>query len=160
MEKLWAPWRMEYIKNKVKMEGCLFCNRWKKGVSKEMHVLYQSKCSFVILNIYPYNSGHVMVVPAEHAADLSGLSEEGYADLFRVVRKTTVAVTKALRPHGLNLGLNLGKAAGAGIVDHLHLHVLPRWEGDTNFMPLLAETKVLPHHLDFTYDQLLPYFKD
>lgn len=159
MEHLWAPWRMTYIKKNKKEENCFFCDGWQQGVSKETGVLFRGKSAFVIINRFPYNSGHLMVVPALHAPSVNDLSEEEYLALFRLARLAQSTLDRAFTPSGYNWGLNLGKAAGAGIVDHLHLHILPRWEGDTNFMPLLAETKVLPEHLEQTYETLLSHFQ-
>lgn len=128
------------------------------GVSPESLIVFMSELSFVILNRYPYVSGHVMVVPSRHTGDLAGLSPEEFSDMMAVMRLSTLVIDEAFKPQGLNIGMNLGKAAGAGIEDHLHIHIVPRWSGDTNFMPVIAETKVIPESLEETYARILEHF--
>lgn len=160
MEVLWAPWRMELIKAE-KPKGCIFCDfPAQSGAEAERQnlVLGRSALSFVMLNKFPYNSGHLMVVPRRHTADFASLQPEELADLHRLVQLSVRVLAESYRPEGMNVGMNLGAAAGAGIVDHLHYHLVPRWGGDTNFMPVLGETKVIIEHLLSAYDRLRPLF--
>jgi len=150
---LWAPWRLQYIKA-ARTEGCVFCSLPRQGRDRELGILYQGQRAFVILNAYPYNSGHLMVVPFRHVAQPSDLDDAEALELFTLVTAATQAVTETYRPEGFNVGMNLGRAAGAGIDDHLHMHVVPRWLGDTNFMPVIGDVKVLPEDLTATYDRL------
>lgn len=140
IDRLWAPWRNRYIISK-KNKKCIFCG-------KKDHLLDNSKHSFSILNIYPYNNGHVMVAPKRHVKSIEYLSEEELIDLMRLVVKTKKVLDKKLKPHGYNIGLNIGKAGGAGFAGHIHIHVVPRWIGDNNFMPATAGTKVISDSLD------------
>ena len=165
MKRLWAPWRMEYILDENKHRTCLFC-----GVSKEAKgrnnrtrdrknlVLYRGKHCFIILNKYPYNSGHVMVVPYFHTPTFDGLSDDVLFELIKTVDKSVRILRKILKPDGFNIGLNFGKVAGAGMESHMHIHVVPRWNGDTDSMPIIAETRVMPEHLKKTYDKLVKSF--
>ncbi|MEI7704484.1 MAG: HIT domain-containing protein [Deltaproteobacteria bacterium] len=157
MEKpLWAPWRMEFIQAE-KPAGCIFCvfpAETGEEADRRNLIVRRSPRSFTILNRYPYNNGHVMVVPRAHVSRLEDLDGEEFSDLQEELRRVTVAVRAAYRPEGMNVGMNLGKVAGAGIEAHLHWHVVPRWGGDTNFMPVLADTKVMIEHLDQTWVRL------
>lgn len=160
MEVLWAPWRMEFIQA-PKPAGCIFCAfpaEIGSDSDRKNLLLGRSQSSFAILNRFPYNSGHLMVVPRRHTADFAALSEQESGDLHRLVQLSILALREALRPEGFNVGMNLGQSAGAGIVDHLHYHLVPRWAGDTNFMPLLGETKVIVEHLTQTYDKMRAIF--
>jgi ATP adenylyltransferase len=157
MERIWAPWRTEYI-HAAPGNGCLFCSAPKKD-PKEARILFSGSLSTVIINIYPYNSGHLMISPVRHVAKLEELTPEESIDIFRLMRHSTASLTKALNPDGFNVGMNLGRAAGAGIADHMHVHVVPRWDGDTNFMPVLSETRVISEHLDETCALLRPFFE-
>jgi len=157
VRRLWAPWRLEYIQAE-KPAGCIFCDAAAGADRDDSLVVARSLRSFVLLNLYPYNSGHVMVVPFRHVAVLRDLDDEELLDLSRLVDRTVGVLEQVLRPEGYNIGLNLGRAAGAGVEDHLHVHVVPRWVGDTNFMPVLAETKVLPEHLRTTRARLAEGF--
>ena len=153
---LWAPWRMEFIEGE-KPEGCIFC-RFPAEEGEEADrrnlIVHRTPLSFVILNRFPYNNGHVMVVPRAHVARLEDLAPADFADLQEALRRTTSVVRAAYRPEGMNVGMNLGKVAGAGIADHLHWHVVPRWGGDTNFMPVLADTKVMIETLDASWARI------
>lgn len=162
MKRLWAPWRIEYILDKKKNDSCLFCDVSKtKGTradsarDRKNMVLYRSTCSFVMLNRYPYNSGHLMVVPYVHTPDFGGLSDDVLFDLMKTVDRSVSALREALSPDGFNVGLNMGKVAGAGMESHMHIHVVPRWTGDTDSMPIIGETRVIPEHLKKTYDKIL-----
>ena len=161
MEKLWAPWRMEYIKNKDKNRGgCVLClKRLARGHSEQELVLYRSGLCYVVLNKYPYIGGHAMVVPNRHIAKLENLTSDEGLDIFLTIQKTIKVLKKAMKPDGINMGLNLGKAAGAGLTKHLHYHLVPRWNGDTNFMPVIGESKVISETLKASHNRLAPLFK-
>ena len=159
MKQLWAPWRMAYI-DEGKPEGCIFCDKPREKDSRAGLVLAQTAHSVVMLNKYPYNNGHLLLAPKRHANQFSFLPTEEYLDLCDALRLSLDILARAFRPGGFNLGMNLGRPAGAGVEDHLHWHVVPRWEGDTNFMPVVGETRVMPQHLMDNYDRLSPLFKD
>jgi ATP adenylyltransferase len=162
MQVLWAPWRMEYIleaKGQTE-EGCIFCSLPRAQADRDHLILWRSRRTFVILNRFPYNPGHLMVVPYAHSADLDLLVPDELTDLMLCLRRAVSCLRRAMNPDGYNIGINLGRTAGAGVPGHVHYHVVPRWEGDLNFMPVLAETKVIPQHLLRTYDQLVPYFQE
>ena len=148
--RLWAPWRMAYI-NSVKTKGCFLCRIIKEKKDLRNFVLLRTKKAISLLNTYPYNNGHVMVVPLKHVKHLEQLGPDQIEEAFRQAKKIVAALKKALRPSGFNIGINLGKAAGAGLESHIHIHIVPRWDGDTNFMPTLAETKVISQSLRQTY---------
>ncbi len=150
---IWAPWRIEYIAGK-KEKGCLFCRKAKSRSDRKNRVLLRGAFSFALLNAFPYTSGHLLVAPYRHAADLESLPPEEAADLMRTAQVCLALLKRAMRPEGFNLGFNLGKAAGAGVLGHLHLHIVPRWNGDTNFMPVLGRSRVIPQALDATYELL------
>ncbi|HAW60215.1 MAG TPA: HIT family hydrolase [Actinobacteria bacterium] len=154
MDYLWRPWRMEYILSE-KPEGCIFCDKPKENRDKENYILYRGETCFSMLNIYPYNNGHLMVVPFRHVLDLDGLTDNELTELIQLVRRSMNVQRKALNPDGFNVGMNVGKVAGAGVKDHIHIHVVPRWGGDTNFMPLIADTRVIPELLQSTYEKLM-----
>lgn len=162
MERLWAPWRLEFVEKGDKQEGCIFC-RFPAEEGEEADrrnlVLGRSAHAFALLNKFPYTSGHLMVVPRRHTASFESLSDEELADLSRLLRQAVAHVKSAYRPDGVNVGMNLGRAAGAGIADHLHWHVVPRWAGDTNFMPVVGDTRVMVEHLHATWDRLRPLFQ-
>jgi ATP adenylyltransferase len=158
MKQLWAPWRMAYIHQGSQEEGCVFCLKIREGDPREALVLADTEHSVVMLNKYPYANGHLLLAPKRHEKSLSNLSIDEYHDLNEALRRSIDIVRHSYNPGGINLGMNLGKCAGAGIADHLHWHVVPRWEGDINFMPVLSETRVLPQHLLESYDQLKPHF--
>ncbi len=153
MNVLWAPWRGVYVMA-PKPDGCIFCDALAAGDDRGRLIVHRAAHAFIMLNQFPYNSGHVMVVPYRHAARLDALTDDEAGALVTVTALAVRALEAALAPQGFNIGLNLGRAAGAGVEDHLHVHVVPRWVGDTNFMPVLAATKVLPQHLAETYDRL------
>jgi len=159
MKPLWAPWRMTYINQVSKEDGCIFCQKMREDDVREALVLARTGHSVIMLNKYPYTNGHLLLAPKRHEKDLSSLSADEYGDLNEALRRSIDIVRKSYNAAGVNLGMNLGKCAGAGIEDHLHWHVVPRWECDNNFMPVLAETRVMPQHLLESYDQLKPYFQ-
>jgi ATP adenylyltransferase len=154
MERLWTPWRMRYVSGETRDASCIFCTKPQTGDDVEQLILYRSDHAFVIMNLYPYNSGHVMIVPWQHAAELADLPAEVNQDLWDLVPWVTSALKRVLRCDGMNIGLNLGSTAGAGVSEHLHVHVVPRWEGDANFMPILANTMVLPELMPVTYAKI------
>ncbi len=156
MPRLWAPWRIEYIRSDKKGR-CFICEA-AKGGDEEHLVLARGERALVIMNRFPYNSGHVLVCPARHEADVCALGPEESEELWGLVQESVRALREKLAPDAFNIGLNLGKASGAGIEDHLHVHVVPRWEGDTNFMPVLDSTRVVPEALGETYALLRPAF--
>ncbi|KAF1086223.1 AP-4-A phosphorylase [Sporotomaculum syntrophicum] len=155
MDRLWAPWRGVYVVNKSGTE-CIFCEKLNAGVEKdfENYVLYRGDNVFALLNIYPYNNGHLMVVPNRHVGEIEELKLEEMQELFTVIQLMVRVQRSALSPDGFNVGMNLGKVAGAGIPGHLHIHIVPRWGGDTNFMPVLADVRVIPEGLEATYAKL------
>ncbi len=157
MKNIWAPWRKEFILSK-KEENCFFCEAIKDNQDRKNLVLYRGKECFCILNKYPYNNGHLMIVPKMHKDDLSKLNDSEMLELLTLSRDVKNILAKKLKPEGFNLGINFGKVAGAGVEDHIHLHIVPRWTGDTNFMPVIAETKVIPQSLDDLYLELKDYF--
>ena len=155
MDRLWAPWRGEYVRSASSEEpqGCLFCELQGKG-DEEAYVLTRGARGFVVLNAYPYNSGHLMVAPYRHEGDPEKLDEDESLELQQLVQRALAALRDAMSPDGFNVGMNLGRVAGAGVPDHLHWHVVPRWNGDTNFMPVVGDTKVLPEMLAETFAKL------
>ncbi len=156
---LFRPDRMKYVRKLVKADGCVFCRAAKEKAEFETLCVYKTKHSMVVINKFPYNSGHLLVLPLRHCGDLLKLKEKEYADLNATIRKSMQALKDIYEPGGINLGLNHGAVAGAGIPDHLHYHLIPRWSGDLNFFPLIAETKVLVESLEQTYKRLSSYFK-
>ena len=153
MDKLWAPWRSKYIYSR-KRTGCIFCGVKKENNAKRRYILERSGHSFSMLNLFPYNNGHVMVAPYRHVKSLELLSGEELLDLVNLINKTKARLDKKVKPHGYNIGLNIGKIAGAGFAGHVHVHIVPRWTGDTNFMPLIANSKVVSESLDAMYGLL------
>ena len=151
MDRLWAPWRMEYIEQVDSGGECILCAKPRERNDDRNHIIHRGEHAYIILNAYPYSSGHLMVAPYRHTADLLDLTEEELCAMMTETRLGTRLLTAVMSPQGFNIGLNLGRAAGAGIADHLHLHVVPRWSGDTNFMPVIGDTKVLPQALADTY---------
>lgn len=159
MKAIWAPWRMAYIEEGSKKADCIFCDKLKEMDARSSLVLTQTVHSLVMLNKYPYNSGHLLLAPKRHINQLSVLSRAEHEDLCESLRSSVDIVLKVLKPGGINLGMNLGRCAGAGVEDHLHWHVVPRWDGDTNFMPVVGEVRVISQHLLESYDRLSPFFK-
>lgn len=160
MERLWTPWRMEYIKSAgaEAQGGCIFCDLPAKGDDEAVYIVARTDRAFAILNAYPYNPGHLMVAPFRHIGELEGLEESELLETGRLLQRSIRALRDVMQPQGFNLGMNLGRIAGAGLPDHLHWHIVPRWDGDTNFMPVLGQTKVLPELLEETYGKLRPTF--
>lgn len=163
MDSLWAPWRMEFIRGDdgPSDDRCIFCTLPHEPERlRENLVLARGRHSFVILNKYPYNNGHLMVIPYRHLDDFTALTDEEQTEIQRFTAASIAALRGAYSPDGFNLGMNLGRAGGAGIADHLHQHIVPRWQGDTNFMPVIGQTKSMPEHLANTFDQLRAHFPD
>jgi ATP adenylyltransferase len=154
MKYIWSPWRMSYIQKNKDESGCVFCVAQDLPDGTENLILFRGQRAFVILNRYPYTSGHLMVVPYQHEASLEGLDSETRAELLELANQIMKLLGKEYHPQGFNVGINIGEAAGAGITEHVHLHVVPRWSGDTNFMSSLGETRVLPETLADTYQRL------
>jgi ATP adenylyltransferase len=159
MRNLYAPWRMEYISGPAQ-PGCLFCRVQEAppGDDRKNLVVHRAADAVVLLNKYPYNSGHLMVAPRAHVASLAGLDDDQTLGVMRLVRRSIVVLERVMAPEGFNVGVNLGRVAGAGITDHVHVHVVPRWNGDTNFMPVLGEVKVIGEHLDRTWEKVTEGF--
>ncbi len=156
MDTLWAPWRQAYIEKTVRprKEGCVFCRILREKKDARNYIFLRSPLSFAVLNIYPFNGGHTLVIPKRHAGDIADLSVEERADLFDLLVRVKALTVKAFKPQAFNVGMNLGSSAGAGIPEHLHVHVVPRWNGDVNFMPAIFKTKVIPVSLEKTYKVL------
>jgi len=163
MEKLWSPWRSKYIdslKDKNPDEGCIFCNASKKDIYDLDNLLvHKSELTFTLLNLYPYNNGHLMIVPFRHTGDFSSLTGDEGSMIIKELQLAQHALTKILKPEGYNIGANLGRVSGAGIDEHIHFHIVPRWSGDTNFMPVLGEVKVISQELRETKSKLLEAYK-
>ena len=159
MKVLWAPWRMEYILNNQKEPGCIFCPTSLNEL-KERHILFWGETTLVLMNKFPYNNGHLLVAPVRHVPDLELLTDKELSALLAMVRRSVAILKQVITPEGFNVGLNLGKVAGAGVADHLHFHIVPRWNGDTNFMAVVGDLRVIPEHLDQTYERLVLCFQD
>ncbi len=153
MKRLFAPWRIRYILA-PKYEGCIFCSYPKQNRDKENLLLYRGNKAFIIMNRYPYNPGHTLICPYRHVAELGELAVDEKVELIELIDLIIAAIRKEMNPHGFNVGLNIGSVAGAGMEEHLHFHVVPRWNGDTSFMPVLADVQVVPEALEETYDKL------
>jgi len=158
MKHLWAPWRMVYLRgDNPKMEGCLFCQKIQAEDGQE-HILYRGVRCFVVLNRFPYNNGHLMVVPYVHVASLADLDDATALEMMQLARQALRILGAAQSPDGFNIGVNEGSAGGAGVADHVHMHIVPRWGGDANYITVIGDTRVVPESLDDTYARLRPYF--
>jgi ATP adenylyltransferase len=154
-ENLWAPWRMKYIQDLAKSDGCFICQNIKSPQNDDKNfVLWRTPQSIVILNRFPYNNGHLLIAPLRHIAELQQANEQELLDMIKLVSQSQKALTLAIKPHGFNVGMNFGRCAGAGLPDHLHIHIVPRWEGDTNFMSVCSDTKVISQSLTELFEQL------
>jgi ATP adenylyltransferase len=165
MDHLWSPWRLPYILRGGEETGCVFCRALagpdgSAGASQapDNLIVFRGHTCFVILNLYPYNNGHLMVVPNRHISSLAPATDEELGEIIELTRRAELALTEAYTPQGLNMGINLGKPAGAGVLDHVHMHIVPRWNGDTNFMTVVGGTRVLPEDLPQTAEKLRPIF--
>jgi len=159
MQQIWSPWRIDYVRS-PKPDGCVFCDAPEQDGGEESLILFRGEHSYVMMNRYPYTNGHLLVAPWNHTPTLDGLSEEELLDLMVHVRRAVAVLRTAVSPDGFNIGVNLGSAAGAGVKAHVHVHVVPRWTGDTNFMTVLAEVRVISEHLLQTYRRLFPLFSE
>ncbi len=160
MERLWAPWRDAYVSTtSEKSGGCIFCDKPREDRDAENYIVYRAERVFVILNAYPYNNGHLMVVPYAHIGDLEQVAPATLAEMMRVAQRCVHVLRATMRPDAFNVGMNIGRPAGAGIADHIHMHVVPRWTGDTNFMPVVADTRVLSQSLQSSYALLRQGFE-
>ncbi len=153
-----APWRLTYVKKALKMKKCVFCEALKKKDDREALILYRGKHNFVIINRFPYTTGHLMIAPYRHLASFEKAPREIVVEATELIQTVISILKKSYRPHGFNVGLNLGQVAGAGVTGHFHIHVVPRWPGDSNFMPIVGQTRVFCEDLMSTYDRLRPYF--
>lgn len=159
MDYLWSPWRYRYVTG-ARRDGCLFCDlaASEPARDRERFIVHRGRFNLIVLNVFPYTSGHAMIVPYKHTPTLAGLDAEVLGEMIMMARELEAALHAAYRPEGYNLGMNLGRSAGAGIAEHVHLHVLPRWTGDVNFMTAVGETRVLPEDLSTTYDKIAGFF--
>lgn len=159
MKVLWAPWRMDYILSDEKGGDCIFCIGDDRSKDQERLILHIGSMTMVMMNRFPYINGHLLVAPIRHVPELGQLSEQESLDLVLMVKRSIDILKKVMKPEGFNVGLNLGRVAGAGVEDHMHFHIVPRWNGDTNYMTVLGEVRVIPEHIDDTYKKLREYFK-
>lgn len=159
MDHLWTPWRYQYIKSADDQPGCIFCQALESGNDEETLILHRAQRNFVVLNRYPYTNGHLMIAPLAHGGELEKVPAETLAEMMQLAQQAQKAMKEVYEPDGFNLGMNLGRAAGAGVVGHVHLHVLPRWVGDTPFITTTAETRTLPEELSTTFKNLKPFFQ-
>ena len=160
MQVIWAPWRMDYILSDDKKGGCIFCPGDEREKDQARLILYVGSMTTVLMNRFPYINGHLLVAPIRHIPELEGLSNEESMDLLLMVKKSVDILKKVMVPEGFNIGLNLGRVAGAGVEEHMHFHIVPRWNGDTNYMTVLGDVRVIPEHIDETYRKLRPYFEN
>jgi ATP adenylyltransferase len=161
MERLWTPWRRAFIEGSTgSSDACFLCSAPAQTDDQRNYVLHRAERVFALLNLYPYNSGHLMVAPYTHTGDLANLDASIASELIALTQRSVGILKRVYQPDAFNVGMNLGRSAGAGVPDHLHVHVVPRWSGDTNFMPVLGQTKVLPETLDQTYERLAPLFRE
>jgi len=159
MKVLWAPWRMEYILSDQKGGDCIFCPGSNRDEDGSRLILHVGSLSMVMMNRFPYINGHLLVAPVRHVRGLELLSKEETLDLLTVVSSSVEVLKKVMKPEGFNVGMNLGKVAGAGVEDHMHFHIVPRWNGDNNYMTVLGDVRVIPEHIEETYQRLLPHFR-
>lgn len=160
MKTFWTPWRIEHVTGNIKKpEGCLFEPEGNSSSDKKELLLYRDSANVVLLNRFPYANGHLLVAPASHIDCLTGLDERELCSLMMMIKKASKILKAHLHPDGLNIGCNIGATAGAGIADHLHFHIVPRWDGDHNFISVISELRTIPEHIDQTFDQLLPDFQ-
>lgn len=158
MKTIWAPWRIEYLTGEGKDAGCIFCEKPKQNRDRENLIIYRGEIGFIVMNRYPYSNGHLMVVPYKHTRELTDLDDRERLGLMNLAVRC-IEILKAFKPDGFNIGANLGRVAGAGIDDHIHFHIVPRWSEDTNFMPVIGDIRVIPEYLDETYLKLIEQLK-
>lgn len=159
MKVLWAPWRMGYILAENKADGCIFCPGKDRSMDRERLILYVGARTMIVMNRFPYNNGHLLVAPVRHVSSLERLNQDETLGLLLMVRKSVEILKQIMKPDGFNVGLNLGHVAGAGMENHMHFHVVPRWKGDTNFMTVIEDVRVIPEHIKATYAKLVPLFQ-
>lgn len=159
MKVLWAPWRMEYILSEKEGRACIFCPGENRDKDRDRLILFVGRLSMVIMNRFPYINGHLLIAPVRHVPDLMSVSDEESLDILKTVRKSVDILKREMAPEGFNVGLNMGKVAGAGMESHMHFHIVPRWNGDHNCMTVLGDVRVIPEHIEATYERLLPHFK-
>jgi ATP adenylyltransferase len=158
MDRIWTPWRYTYIQRASQEDACIFCEKAAQSCDAENYIVFRGERNFILLNAFPYTNGHVMIAPYEHVATLEDAAPETLAEMMRLTRTTESKLRAVYKPKGLNLGMNIGESAGAGVAGHIHMHVLPRWPGDANFMTVVGETRVLPEDLETTYQRLSKAF--
>lgn len=154
MDHLWSPWRFTYIAQADRMEGCIFCRKQAEQDDERNYIVHRGRKNYLLLNLYPYTVGHLMIAPYRHIATLGEGEPEELGEMMQLTRRAEMALRKIYRPHGMNLGMNIGKSAGAGVAGHIHMHVLPRWDADANFLSVIGETRVLPEDLPVTWAKL------
>lgn len=159
MKQLWAPWRMAYVGKDSEPEECVFCLQEKAHQDQERLVLHRGRHCFVVMNKFPYSNGHLLIVPFRHTSELETLCDEERLELFELLIRAQETLKRSFHPQGFNIGINLGKVGGAGVTEHLHIHIVPRWLGDTNFMPVFSDIRVIPQHLEATYKVLRKGFE-
>lgn len=160
MDRLWTPWRYAYVSKAKPSGGCMFCEKARSEADREDYIIHRAERNFILLNIYPYNNGHVMIAPYEHAPTLEQVAEETVAEMMRLARRMESVLRRIYHPGGMNLGMNIGACAGAGVASHIHMHVLPRWAGDVSFMTTVGETRVVPEALPATWEKLRRAFQE
>jgi ATP adenylyltransferase len=160
MKVVWAPWRMEYVGSDQAREGCIFCPGDDRTQDEKKLILYRGEWSIVLMNRFPYTNGHLLIAPLRHISSFDSLSPDEKLDLVNMVERSVSVLKEVMDPAGFNIGMNLGRAAGAGVEDHMHFHIVPRWSGDTNYMTVFGEVRIIPEHIRATYEKLLPFFKE
>lgn len=159
MDRLWSPWRYTYIQKATPDDACIFCAKIKENRDRENYIVHRAERNFVLLNLYPYTNGHLMIAPYEHVATLEDAHPETLTEMMQLTSQCESHLRTIYEPKGINLGMNIGEAAGAGVASHIHMHMLPRWPGDANFLSVIGETRVLPETLDTTYEKLKAAFE-
>ncbi len=157
MRKIWAPWRIEYIQQEKSDNQCFICEILEEDKDKENLILFRGEKAIVMLNKYPYIAGHLMVAPKHHTAEIDSLHPATYQEMWQLMSKSVLVLKESIKPEGFNIGINLGKVSGAGLKTHIHIHIVPRWSGDTNFMPILTNTRVISEALEKTYDKFMKH---
>jgi ATP adenylyltransferase len=160
MKVVWAPWRMEYVGSDQVREGCIFCPGDDRTQDEKKLILYRGEWSIVLMNRFPYTNGHLLIAPLRHISSFDSLSPDEKLDLVNMVERSVSVLKEVMDPAGFNIGMNLGRVAGAGVEDHMHFHIVPRWSGDTNYMTVFGEVRIIPEHIRATYEKLLPFFKE
>jgi len=160
MDRLWTPWRYNYVSKAEPSHGCIFCEKAQPGADEENLVIHRAGSNYILLNLYPYNNGHIMIAPYEHEATLEAVREETVEEMMRLARRAERILRKVYRPQGINIGMNIGQCAGAGVAGHIHMHLMPRWLGDVSFMTSIGETRLIPEDLPETWRKLTGAFKE